>query len=87
MHALALAELVEPKFMRRRRQEEGGYTQHFICTFAVVYARIARRHEFQVGVECPWVQKEWLPIAPLTKHEDVLAFMAESDDSLPAAHV
>lgn len=82
----ALAELVEPKLMKRRRQEEGGYTQHFICTFAIVYAKIAWRHGFQVSIESPWVPKEWLPIAPLPKYEDAFAFMAESDDSMPVAH-
>lgn len=82
----ALAELVEPKLMKRRRQEEGGYTQHFICTFAIVYAKIAWRHGFQVSIQSPWVPKEWLPIAPLPKYEDAFAFMAESDDSMPVAH-
>jgi hypothetical protein len=81
----ALAELVEPKLMRRRRGEEGGYSQHFICTFAIVYAKIAWRHGFQVKVDSPWVPKEWLPIAPLPKYEDVFAFLAQSDDSMPVA--
>jgi hypothetical protein len=81
----ALAELVEPKLMRRRQREEGGYSQHLICTFAIVYAKIAWRHGFQVNVDSPFVPKEWLPIAPLPKYEDVFAFMAKSDDSIPVA--
>ena len=81
----ALAELLEPKLMRRRQQEEGGYSQHFICTFAIVYAKIAWRHGFQVQVDSPWVPQEWLPIVPLPRYQVAFAFMAESDESMPVA--
>ena len=81
----ALAQLVEPKLMKRRRQEESGYSQDLICTFAIVYAKIAWRHGFQVNIDSPFVPKEWLPIAPLPKYEEAFAFMAESDESIPVA--
>jgi hypothetical protein len=79
----ALAEIVDPKLMRRRRAEEGANTQYFICMYAVVYAKIAWRYGYQVKVDSPWVPKEWLPIAPLPKYEDAFAFMAGLNDSMP----
>jgi len=81
----SLGELVEPKLMKRRQEEESGTTGPFICTFAVVYAKIAWLHGHQVQVSSPYVPKEWLPIAPLPKYEDAFAFMAESDDSMPVS--
>lgn len=79
----ALAEMVEPKLLKRRRQEESGYSQDLICTFAIVYAKIAWRHGFPVKVDSPLVPKEWLPISPLPRYDDTFAFMAKSDDSMP----
>ena len=79
----SLDELVEPKLMKRRQEEESGTTGPFICTFAIVYAKIAWLHGHRVQVSSPYVPKEWLPIAPLPKYEDTFAFMAQSDDSMP----
>lgn len=58
-----------------------GVDTYLICTFPVVYARIAWRHGFEVRVDSQWVPKAWLPVAPLRKYEDAFAFMAQSDDA------
>lgn len=79
----ALAELVEPKLMRRRSAREGANTRYFICTYAVVYAKIATRHGYHVSVDSPWVPEEWLSIAPLPRYEDAFGFMASLDDHSP----
>jgi hypothetical protein len=79
----ALAELVEPRLMRRRQAEENGYTQQLICTFAVVYAKIAWFHGYEVQVESPMVPSEWLPVAPLSRYKDNFAFLATADDHMP----
>ena len=79
----ALLELIEPTLMRRRQAEERAYTQYFICTCAVVYAKIAWRHGYHVTVDSPWVPREWLPVAPLPSYENAFAFMAGLDDTLP----
>jgi hypothetical protein len=81
----ALAELVDPKMMQRRTAEESGYTQNLICTSAVVYAKIAWRHGYQVKVESPWVPRQWLPIVPLSEYKDPFAFMSQLGDSMPIA--
>jgi len=48
---LALAELVETKLMRRGQREEGGYSQHFICTSAIVYQALKRAVHLPKGME------------------------------------
>ena len=79
----ALAEIVEPKLMKRRQEEEAGTTAPFICTFAVIYAKIAWLHGYEVQVSSPFVPKEWLPVAQLDRYDDVYSFVAESDDTIP----
>ncbi len=81
---VALAEMLDPAVMRRRREkDESGYTQWFISTYAVIYSKIAWRHGYQVEVDSLWVPKEWLPVAPLPCYEDPYPFLQELDINTP----
>ena len=81
--ARALDQIVDPKVMKRRQEEEGGTTEPFICTVAVVYAKIAWIHGHELRVSSPFVPDEWLPVAPLKRYDNVYAFVANSNDVIP----
>jgi hypothetical protein len=74
----ALAEMVTPKEIKWRNEHE-GYTGWFIVRQAVIYAKIAWRHGFQVQVDTPWIPSEWLPIKPLWDYVEPYCFMSALD--------
>jgi hypothetical protein len=64
-----LRQIVEPKAIRSRNDDESGYTADLISTYAVMYAKIAWRHGYQVKVDSPYIPAEWLPIEPLEYYD------------------
>ncbi|WP_175948506.1 Imm49 family immunity protein [Burkholderia pyrrocinia] len=73
-----LQKLVSPKTAKARNVEpEFGFTEKLIGTHAVIYAKIAWRHGFEVKVDTPWIPQEWLPIAPLAHYTDPYNFMKQ----------
>jgi len=70
-----LLELVSPKSIRARSNDEGGYTEDLICTSAVIYSKIAWRHGYKIKVESPYVPLEWLPIESLPRYENHYSFL------------
>ena len=66
----ALRELVSPRMLHRRSNNESGYTDDLISTPAVIYAKIAWIHGFKISLETPYIPAEWLPMDPLP-HYDV----------------
>lgn len=75
----ALSEIVSPKGIRGRYNVESGFTQDLISTDAVVYAKIAWRHGYEVKVDPPYVPTEWLPVKPLASYEYPFPFVKELD--------
>lgn len=74
----ALQELTSPKIAKVRNVEQAfGFTEKLIGTHAVIYAKIAWRHGFEVKVTTPWIPEEWLPVAPLPFYTDPYGFMKE----------
>lgn len=69
-----LAAMVEPKEIKWRNEHE-GYTGWFIVRQAVIYAKIAWRHGYEVQLDTPWIPKEWLPIKPLSDYEEPYSFI------------
>lgn len=82
----ALAETVTPKEIKWRNEHE-GFTGWFIVRQAVIYAKIAWRHGFQVQVDTPWIPREWLPIKPLPDYEDPYPFMQSFNIETPVPKV
>ncbi|MFM0072240.1 Imm49 family immunity protein [Paraburkholderia sediminicola] len=79
-----LQELTSPKVSKVRNVEQAfGFTEKLIATHAVIYAKIAWRHGFQVNVDTPWIPQEWLPIAPLADYVDPYDFMRRVEISAP----
>lgn len=78
----ALAEMVTSQAMRWRNEHE-GYTGWFIVREAVIYAKIAWRHGYQVVVDTPWIPAAWLPVAPLAAYHDPYPFMQAFDIDTP----
>jgi Immunity protein 49 len=74
----ALSELTSPAVAKIRNYEfVFGYTERLISTFAVIYAKIAWRHGFELKIDTPFIPAEWLPIAPLPHYQDPYGFMAK----------
>lgn len=70
-----LQQIVEPKAIRSRNDDESGYTADLISTYAVIYAKIAWQHGYQVKVDSPYVPAEWLPVAPLEHYDTHYDFL------------
>ena len=67
--------LVTPKALKSRRNDEGGYTEDLISTPAVIYAKIAWLHGFEVVVNSPFIPPEWLPNEPLAQYDPIYSFL------------
>jgi hypothetical protein len=75
-----LRELTSPKIAKVRNVEQAfGFTEKLIGTHAVIYAKIAWRHGFQVKVDTPWIPSKWLPVGPLPTYTDPYGFMKQFD--------
>ncbi|WP_211468423.1 Imm49 family immunity protein [Collimonas silvisoli] len=70
-----LLELVSPKAIGARSNDESGYTADLICTPAVIYSKIAWRHGYKIKVDSPYIPSEWLPIEPLTRYDNHYSFL------------
>lgn len=79
----SLAEIVSPRQRRWRSNWQSGYTSRLISEEAVVYAKLAWRHGYQVDVDTPYIPKEWLPVKPLDEYTDPYDFMRDFDINRP----
>lgn len=80
----ALTELTNEKLARmRNHQFDFSYTRFFVGTHAVMYAKLAWLHGYQVKVDTPYIPAEWLPIEPLAQYDEPYAFMREFDMDKP----
>lgn len=70
-----IKELVSPKKIANRKGLESGFTADLICTPAIIYSKLAWRNGYEIVVDSPYIPKEWLPIKPLEKYEDMFEFM------------
>jgi hypothetical protein len=77
----ALAEMVTPKELKWRTED--GYTGWFFVCEAMIYAKIAWRHGYQVTVDTPWIPAAWLPVMPLAAYHDPYPFMQTFDIDTP----
>ncbi len=70
-----LQQMVTPKILGALYEENGGYTKDLISTSAVIYAKIAWRHGYEVKVDSPFVPQEWLPMEPLAQYDNHFSFL------------
>ena len=75
-----LTELTSPKIAKVRNHEFAfTFTEHFIATHAVIYAKLAWLNGYEVEIYTPWIPKEWLPIQPLENYPEPWDFLREFD--------
>ncbi|ONG37174.1 hypothetical protein BKE30_15095 [Alkanindiges hydrocarboniclasticus] len=75
-----LTELTSPKIAKVRNIEQAfGFTENFIATHAVIYAKIAWRWGYQLEIDTPWIPKDWLPIQALDNYPEPWEFLKEFD--------
>lgn len=70
-----LLELVSPKSLKARSNDESGYTADLICSSAVIYSKIAWRHGYKIKIASPYIPAKWLPISPLVNYENHYPFL------------
>ena len=58
----ALAEMLQPKAVRARGNDESGFTQDLIFTPALIYTKLAWRKGHRIDPRSPLVPSEWLPL-------------------------
>lgn len=71
----AIAAVAEPRAVRGRANDESGYTESLISTYAVIYAKIAWFHGFKVKIDSPFIPADWLPIQPLSHYDPRYKFL------------
>jgi hypothetical protein len=71
----ALAQLVTPKALRARGSFGYALTHPFVCEPAVIYAKIAWRHGYNVKVDTSQIPPEWLPNESLPDYQNHYAFL------------
>ena len=72
-----LLQLVTPKVLRSRSNNESGYTDDLISSYAVIYAKIAWRHGYHLQLDSPYIPAEWLPTTPLARYDNHYDFLKE----------
>ena len=71
-----LEELISPKVAKiRNKVFELAFPSEFISSYATLYAKIARRHGYEIKLNTPLIPQEWLPVAALPGYEDPYEFM------------
>lgn len=71
-----LTELTSPKIAKVRNFEVSfAFTENFIATHAVIYAKIAWRWGYQLEIDTPWIPKQWLCIQPLDNYPEPWEFL------------
>jgi hypothetical protein len=72
----AIRQIVVPRAVSARANDECGFTEDLISTPAVIYAKIPWRHGYHVTIDSPFLPQQWLPIALLGSYGDHYAFLA-----------
>ena len=67
--------LVTPKLLRSRKNFESGYTEDLISTPAVIYAKIAWFHGYELLLDTQYIPSEWLSMTPLTQYDSHYGFL------------
>ncbi|MCS4300149.1 MULTISPECIES: Imm49 family immunity protein [Acinetobacter] len=79
-----LTELTSPKIAKVRNYEFAfTFTEHFISTFATLYAKLAWMSGYEVQIDTPYIPKEWLPITPLNSYPEPWKFMQDFEIFTP----
>lgn len=79
-----LTELTSPKISKIRNHEFAfTFTEHFIATHAIIYAKLAWKNGYQLDIDSPWIPKEWLAIQPLDEYPEPWGFMKDFVFGLP----
>ena len=79
-----LAELTSPKIARVRNYGMAfAFTEHFISTFATLYAKLAWMWGYELEMDTLFIPKEWLPIAPLETYPEPWDFMKDFEIFTP----
>ena len=71
----AVEQLLSPEFVKKRYEDEGGFTQDLIVTSAVVYAKIASRHGYTLKIDSPYVPQEWMGNDVLAEYDAIYSFL------------
>ena len=70
-----LRQLVEPKRVKARSNNDSGFVVDLISTAAVIYAKIAWRSGYKIKIDSPYVPVDWLPLEPLDHYDNHYSFL------------
>lgn len=73
-----LAELTSPKIAKVRNHEFAfTFTEHFIATHAVIYAKLAYICGYKLDLDSIWIPNEWLEVQPLNNYPEPWDFLKQ----------
>jgi len=70
-----LLERCSPRQRARSFNFESPLSNHFIVSYATLYAKLAWRAGYELELDTPWIPKDWLPVRPLEKYDEPWPFM------------
>lgn len=75
-----LTELTSPKIAKVRNHEFAfTFTEHFIATHAVIYAKLAYVCGYELDLDSVWIPNEWLAVQPLNHYPQPWDFLKQFD--------
>lgn len=75
-----LTELTSPKIAKVRNHEFAfTFTEHFIATHAVIYAKLAYVCGYELDLDSVWIPNEWLAVQPLNHYPQPWGFLKQFD--------
>lgn len=80
----ALGEIVTPHALKSRANDESGFTEGLISSWAVIYAKIAWLHGYEVKVDSLHIPLAWLPITPLPIYDVGYGFLRGALENSPS---
>lgn len=82
----ALNKLLSPKVAQHRNKEmQWGLEERLLSGWGFIYAKMAWRAGYQIELDSPWIQQEWLPTEPLVEYPLPHDFLNDLDIFKPFA--
>lgn len=71
----SIEHLLSPKLVKKRYEDESGFTQSLIISSATIYMKIASRHGYVLMINSPHIPSEWIGNHVLSRYDAVYSFL------------
>ena len=72
-----ILEICTAKNRKLRYEKDSGLTRDIICTYATMFAKLAKISGFDLIIDSPWVPSEWINASSVGEVKSGLKFIDE----------